>query len=60
MEGENIDWDVQKPFDLFLNLTDSIKWRYLVDAFRNGEITYDFPLHQIQTVVSELEVVVDI
>ncbi len=27
MEGENIDWDVQKPFDLFLNLTDSIKWR---------------------------------
>jgi hypothetical protein len=26
MEWENIDWDVQKPFDLFLNLTDSIKW----------------------------------
>ncbi len=25
-EGGNIDWEVQKPFDLFLNLTDSIKW----------------------------------
>ena len=27
MDGENIVWDVQRPFDLFLNSVESIKWR---------------------------------
>lgn len=29
-------------------------WRYLVDAFRNGEIRYDFTLAHIQTVLSSV------
>ena len=35
-------------------------WRYLVDAFRNGDIRFDFPLHQILTVCGELAVNVDV
>ena len=27
MEDENIVWDLQKPFNLFLNATDSKRWR---------------------------------
>jgi len=27
VEGENVVWDVQKPFDLFLKATDSKRWR---------------------------------
>ncbi len=34
MEEEDIVWDVLKPFDLFLNATDSIGWCTIQDYFR--------------------------
>ena len=39
MEDENIVWDVQKPFDLFLNATDCQLWRDLKSSFIANELS---------------------
>ncbi len=34
LEDENVVWDVQKPFDLFINATDSNQWRQTLGTLR--------------------------
>lgn len=50
VEGDNVLWDIQKPFDLIINCSDRNRWRTLVVAFSNGKVTYNFRLSHIQTV----------
>ena len=52
VEGENLLFDVQKPFDLIVNCSEHLLWRYLVDAFINGNIEYTFSLSHIKTCLS--------
>jgi len=49
VEGENVLWEAQTPFDLILKCSDQLRWRYLVDAFIEGKVEYTFSLSHIKT-----------
>jgi hypothetical protein len=56
LDGKNIVYDAQKPFDMILNSADSKLWRPLVDAFLNGHVQFSFSLQHIQTTFSALNI----
>jgi len=55
IEGRNVVWDVQKPFDLLVKIDDEERWRHIKDTFRLGQVEFGFSLTHIKTVYSVLK-----
>jgi len=57
VDGKNIGYDAQKPFNLILEHADSQVWRPLVDTLLNHALEFTVSLSHIQTVFSCLGIV---
>lgn len=54
VEGEDMLYDVARPFDEILKYADYKEWRLIVDMFCNGGIEMDITLQRTQTAFSLL------